>query len=188
MLTVLSLCVLAICAQQRTPRSQPRVSQRARRDVTQACQASLVASQTEPPTPKHCTSPSAGACDVKFSIFYVNCSAPSGAHHPSLPQGHTTHVGKSETCTPEQQQSAFTMLSAATPKGVSSPDCAARTRPDLWFGERGVEDCTIWTFEYLTSLNSNNESLFALALLRASPTWRNACRGATLEVGRLLPL
>ena len=86
-----------------------------------------------------------GACvrNVKFSRFYVNCSTPSGACHPSPPQGHAMHAGKPEARTPEQQQSVFTMLFAAMPKGMSSPDHAARTCPGLYSGECGVEDCLI---------------------------------------------
>jgi hypothetical protein len=95
------------------------------------------------------------------------------------------HVGKPEARTPEQQQSASTMLSAATPKGVSPPDYTARTRPDLYSGERGVEDCQIEMLEYheiaLKSLKTG--------VLRGSASClAQGLSNVTSEVGRLLPL
>ena len=94
------------------------------------------------------------------------------------------HAGKPETRTPEQQQSVFTMLSVATPKGVLSPDYAARTRPDLYSGERGVEGCLIEVLEYqeiaLKSLK--------ISVLRGSASsLAEGLSNVTSEVGRLLP-
>lgn len=110
----------------------------------------LPACETGHPRVRTARPPNAGARNVKFSEFYVNCSAPSGARHQSPPRGPAMRM-------PEQQQSVLTILNAATPKGVSSPDYVASTSPGLKSGERGVEECVIEVFEHHPEANKISE-------------------------------
>jgi hypothetical protein len=55
--------------------------------------------ETNHPRVKTARPSAAGVRNVKFSIFYVNSKAPSGAHHPWPLQGHTMHTGTPKTHT-----------------------------------------------------------------------------------------
>ncbi|KAJ4985175.1 hypothetical protein SVAN01_09311 [Stagonosporopsis vannaccii] len=124
--------------------TQLHLPRRARRDASDR-----FCIETERPRVSAARPSAAGVRNVKFSKFYVNCSTPSGACHPSPPQGRSIRAARPATRTPEQRQSVFTMLCAATPKGVSSPDGVARMRPDRCSGKCGVEDCEVEVFERL---------------------------------------